>query len=134
MACDRRRRNCGQVSIYLPRVQIEDAVKILMDRYDLAYVFDGSEEQILRIMSLENYKLKYGQEYEPRHQSIMIPLIHVTYQDVKDFVEAQLSPDGRLLEKAGPKMVIVIDNKDSVLRIKEHIKKIDHPLEEKSFG
>ena len=53
----------GNVSIYLKDIDLYDALKIILEMNDLAYIKDGS---IIKIMTAQDYEKNYGKRFSDK--------------------------------------------------------------------
>ncbi|MBZ0167605.1 MAG: hypothetical protein K8I00_12435, partial [Candidatus Omnitrophica bacterium] len=107
----------GKVTVYLKNVEIFEALKGIIDSYNLAFLRTGN---IINIMTAEEYKTKYrstfGQEFETR----ILRLEDAKITDVVELLNQIKSSGGKVVADEKTSTLILTDD-PAVLDEMEHI-------------
>ena len=84
----------GRVSVYLDNVDVWDALRIILEMHQLAYAEEGSE---VVIMTDEEYAAKYGHKFTDAVQTRLIPVMHVSADEMIAALASYKSPTGKII-------------------------------------
>lgn len=120
----------GKINIHLKDVNAYDALRIVLDTNGLAYSEEGTE---IKVMTAEDFKVKYGYAFGQNIQTKIIPLSYVKVADVKDTLNQMKSPEGKVLSNDQTNTIVLMDapqKNDSMIGF---IRQVDLPVETEAF-
>ncbi|MCA9404390.1 MAG: hypothetical protein KC897_11450 [Candidatus Omnitrophica bacterium] len=116
----------GKVTIFLQEVYAKDALRIILDANDLAYNEDNG---IIRVMTKESFKERYGYPYEEKIRTKMIPLLHANAEDILPVLNEMKSEAGRIIYNSQTQTFVLIDTPARLAAMDTYVKKVDVPID-----
>ncbi|MCA9395176.1 MAG: hypothetical protein KC900_13320 [Candidatus Omnitrophica bacterium] len=116
----------GKVTIFLQDVYAKDALRIILDSNDLAYNEDNG---IIRVMTKESFKERYGYPYEEKIRTKMIPLLHADAEDILPVLNEMKSEAGRIIYNSQTQTFVLIDTPGQLAAMDTYVKKVDVPID-----
>jgi type II secretory pathway component GspD/PulD (secretin) len=121
----------GRVTIYLKNIEVLDALKILVQAYDWAYIKDGD---IIKIVSAKSFEDQYGTKFGVTFETRIIPLVNATVADVQTLLTQVKSNSGKIIADAKSNSLVLIDTPSKLDEMEKIIEKIDVPLKTEVFS
>lgn len=120
----------GRVTIFLKNIEVQDALKIIVEAYGWAYAFDGG---IFKVMTAQEYEAKYGRPFGQEIHTRLRQLLFVKASDVLALLNEIKSKSGKVLadEKSGT--LILMDEASRLDEMELILKKVDVPAETEVF-
>lgn len=120
----------GRVTIYLKDVYVDDALRIVLDTHNLAYV---KRKNTYRIMTAEEFFKTHGYAFGEKIQTRVVPLIHVRPGNIEDFLYELKSDRGRVVYTEESRSFIITDSPKKIQMMEEFIKARDVVTREEVF-
>lgn len=120
----------GRVTVFLRNIEVEDALKIIVEAYGWAYEKDSG---IIKVITGADYQVKYGVPFGKKMETVVRQLLYATTPDMMAVLNQIKSPNGKVIpdEKSGT--VILMDDPEKVDEMSAIIRKLDVPIETKIF-
>ncbi len=112
----------GKVSIYLKDVNIWDALRIILDSYNLAY---AEEDGIIRIMTDRDFQMKYGYKFGERMASRTIQLFYSDASDTALTLDQLKSTVGKVIADKNSNSIIMRDTPNKVAELVKFVQDSD---------
>ena len=116
----------GRISIFLNNVTFEDALDVILVSQGLAA---EKKENIVFVMTNDEYKRKYGREYIERRKFESFKLRYAKPKAVFNVLTQLKSDIGKVVVDEASGTVIIIDIPEKVELMKKAIKELDQPLQ-----
>lgn len=116
----------GRTTLALKSVSIKDALDLVILLSSLAYVI---ENDIIRVMSDQEYQMTYGKPFNDQQAVAIIRLKYAKPGYVLTALDNLKSNIGRIIIDEDTGSVAIIDTPKSIERMKEAIQEIEVPLE-----
>jgi len=116
----------GEVTIYLTRVKLRDALRIILDANNLAY---QEEDGIIRVMEASEFEQRYGHVFGGKYDTRMHHLKYVKAKDMAPVLEQIKSSSGKIITDEKSNTVILIDTPDKIEMMTRLLEDVDLPLE-----
>lgn len=116
----------GKVTIFLQEVYAKDALRIILDSNDLAY---NEENGIIRVMTKDSFRERYGYKYEEKVRTKMIPLLHADSAEILPVLNEMKSPAGRIIYNSQTQTFVLIDAPEQLAAMDTYVKKVDVPID-----
>ena len=120
----------GKVTIYLKKIEAQDALRIILDSNDLAYIEDNG---VIRVMSARDFEAKYGHRFGENIQTKTIQLKNSQAADLSGVLNQMKTPSGKVIIDEKSNTLILMETPDKLLAMEKLIKDIDVPLETEVF-
>lgn len=120
----------GKVTIYLKRIEAQDALRIILDSNDLAYIEDNG---VIRVMSARDFEAKYGHRFGENIQTQTIQLKNSQAADLSSVLNQIKTPGGKVIIDEKSNTLILMETPDKLLVMEKLIKDIDVPWETEVF-
>ncbi|MEW6535157.1 MAG: secretin N-terminal domain-containing protein [Candidatus Auribacterota bacterium] len=120
----------GNTTIFLEDVNVWDALRIILEINQLAYVQDG---EILKVLSEKEYQDKYGVPFHDTAQTQVFRLKHATVEDVNRALTSIKSSVGKIIIDERTNTLIVIDTPDAMVSLKKVVEELDVKVETRVF-
>ncbi len=112
----------GRVTLFLEDVEIWDALRIIFEANNLAYVWDG---EILKVITEREYEQLYGKKFNDLREVRIFDLKFAKVADVSAAINQFKSQIGKVVTDERTNTIIVIDVPESLSIIRESIKTLD---------
>ena len=120
----------GRVTIYLKDVTVRDAMQIVLEANDLAYVEEGN---IVKIIPAQEYLLKYGYKFGEKVTTKIFQLKYANVLDMVTVLNQLKSPMGKVIFDHKSNTLVLIDTPDKVQEMENLIVRVDVPIETEVF-
>ena len=114
----------GRVTIFVNDVDVWDAFELIIGANDLAYERHGS---IVTVMMARDYELIYGEKFQERKQSLVVPLKYAKVAQAATVLNQVKSSVGRVVADEGSNTLVVNDVPTTLAQMKELLKQLDRP-------
>lgn len=120
----------GRVTLYLENVKIADILDIILLSNGLAH---EEKDSIVYIMTQEEYKIRFGQDYNDARQVNLVKLKYAPPNQVFKMLEPIKSKVGSIVVDEQSGTIILVDIPEKAKFMLDVIKEVDKPLETKIF-
>ncbi len=120
----------GRISIYLKNVEVLDALKIIVEAYDWAYIKDG---EIIKVMTAKEFEDKYGYQFGDRLETRVKELVYVSATDVQAVLVQLKTVSGKIIADSKSNTLVLIDTPDKLDELEGILKKLDVPIKTEVF-
>jgi len=120
----------GKVTIYLKGIEAQDALRIILDSNDLAYIEDNG---VIRVMTARDFETKYGHRFGENIQTTIIQLKNSQVLDLSSVLNQMKTPSGKVIIDEKSNTLILMETPDKLLAMEKLIKDIDVPWETEVF-
>ncbi len=112
----------GRVSIFMREVEVMDALRIILESNNLAFVKDLG---IIRIMPDKEFERLYGHKFGRKVKSTVISLKGMKATDAVGLLNQIKTPAGRVIGDEQSNTVMIEDTEDRIKEMEEYVSKID---------
>ncbi len=112
----------GKVTIYLKDVDARDALRIILESNGLAY---GEEGNILRVMTAQDYEIKYGHKFDDNIQTKIMTLSHAEAADIYEILTQMKTSSGKVIVESKSNSIILMDNPTKIAQMEKSIQELD---------
>ena len=120
----------GKVSIYLKEVSVKDALRIILDSYNLAYAEDNG---VIRIMTDKDFQLKYGYKFGERIETRILKLNYSDVSELGIVLNQMKTIVGRIIPEKTTNTLIIMDIPEKIDILENFVKQVDVPRKTKVF-
>jgi type II secretory pathway component GspD/PulD (secretin) len=120
----------GRITIYLKNVDVRDALQIILESNDLAYV---EEDNIIKVMSSQEYELKYGRKFGEKSKTRILKLLHANVLDMVTMLNQMKSPNGKVIFDNKSNTLVLVDSPKKIEEMESLIERVDVPIETEIF-
>jgi len=120
----------GKVTIYLKNVDVRDALRIILESNDLAYV---EEDSIIKVIPGSQFETLYGYKFGQDLETKIIQLKHAKAEDVVAVLNQIKSQAGKISSDGISNTLIIVDCLDTMILMQEMISRMDIPVQTKVF-
>jgi len=120
----------GQVSIFLQNVPVKEALKTILQSQGLASI---EEQGIIKVMTEEEYREKYGRPYEDRRITRSFNLRHTQVDLLAGKLSELKSSFGKILTEPRTNTLLITENPDILDQMQALIEESDQPQETEVF-
>ncbi len=120
----------GRITLYLKDADVDDALRIILDANNLAYLREGNSVRVIRAQDFEE---QFGYPFSQKVQTRMIPLSHASFFDVGTLLNQMKSTTGKVFYSDVTKTIILIDAPEPLKAMADLIKELDVPVVIKTF-
>lgn len=121
----------GTVSLMVKDIPVPDALKIILEPLQLAYI---QQEKQIRVLTAKNYLLEVGRDFAPVIQTRIIPVRYASPQGLLAKIRPLKSDSGKIfLNEDSPGGIIAVDVPKALNDIEAAVKAEDVPLETEIF-
>lgn len=120
----------GRVTVYLKGVDVQDALRIIVDAYGWAYTKDGD---IVKIITAQEYEAKYGQKFGQETETRIQQLGHISPTDLAVVLNQIKSTVGKVIPDEKSSSVILIDEPKKLDEMGMIITRMDVPITTETF-
>ncbi len=114
----------GQITIYLKNVDGKDALRIILEANGMAY---AEEDGIIRVMTAQEYEMKYGRRFAEHLKTAILPLKHAQAADLALTLNQMKSVVGKIITDDKSNFLIVMDAPEKLAAMEEWVQKVDCP-------
>ncbi len=112
----------GKATVFLKRVDAREALRIVLESNGLAYSEDGG---IIRVMTEDEFKTKYGYAFGQDSVSKIIKLSFVAPDDVQKILDEVKSSQGKVVVNPEAKTVLLMDSSSKVQAMERLLAEVD---------
>lgn len=112
----------GQITIYLKNVDVKDALRIILESNDLAYAEEGG---IIRVMTAQEYEMKYGRRFAEHIQTAILHLKHAQAADLASTLNQMKSVIGKIITDDKSNSLIAMDTPEKLGAMEQWVQKVD---------
>lgn len=120
----------GKVTVYLKNIAVMEALRIIVEAYDWAYVEDGD---IIKVMTDKELETKYGYKFSQKLATRIKPLLYAKPADVLTLLTQVKSASGRVVADEKSNTLILTDIPIKLDEMETIIKEIDVPIKRQIF-
>ena len=115
----------GKVSIYLKNVDVRDALRIILESNDLAYI---EEDGIIKVMLDKEHEARYGHKFGQETQTRIIQLENAKAEALTPILNQMKTVNGVVVSDNISNTIIITDRIDKIILMESFIAKADIPL------
>lgn len=112
----------GRVTLFLEEVEIWDALRIIFEANELAYIREG---EIIKVITEREYEAIYGEKFHDKRGVKFFQLAHAKVADVANSVNQLKSRVGKVVADERTNTLIVIDVPQTLELISKTMKTLD---------
>jgi type IV pilus assembly protein PilQ len=112
----------GRVSLFVKNIQPREALRMALESAGMAFVEEGG---VLRVMSMAQYKAKYGYVFGQEKVTRMIKVHFVAVKDAAALLNEIKSDTGKVIVNAETMTLILMDSAEKVRAMEEVLKQVD---------
>lgn len=112
----------GKVTIFLKNVGVWDALRIILEANDLAFI---EEEGIVKVMTDKEYESIYGKKFADKTTVKIVPLKYAVAADVVPLVTQIKSVVGKVIADEKSNTIVLIDTPVNIEDMKKLIEHLD---------
>lgn len=120
----------GRITVFLKNVQVEDALKIIVDAYGWAYV---KENGVIKVMTEKEFETAYGHAFGKHIETRAIQLKYGRVGDVVTMLAQVKSSNGTIMADEKSSTIILKDTEKKLEEMEDIIQKVDVPVETRIF-
>ena len=120
----------GRVTIYLKNIDVRDALRIILESNDLAYI---EENGIIKVMAGQEFQSIYGYKFGQTLETKIIQLKYAKAEQVVPILNQIKSQIGKVSPDTLSNSVIIVDRMEKVVLMEDMIKRMDIPVVTKVF-
>ena len=121
----------GKVTIYLKSVGVRDALQIILESNDLAYVEEGG---IIKVLTAQDFQQLYGYKFGQKTETKLVQLEYAKADEVLPVLGQMKSQLGTVTADTKSNTLIITDRPEKILLMEEVIRRADIPLSTKVFS
>lgn len=121
----------GKVSLYIKDVDVMDALDIIVSTNGLAYEQKGT---LIRIMSDRKYEKLHGKEFRDTTVTEIVRLDYISASDAAASIKEMKTRLGKVISDERSNTLVLIDNPETIEKMKSAITEIDMPLVTEIFS
>jgi len=120
----------GRITVYLKNIKVMEALSIIVDSHDFAYV---KEQNVIKIMTEKEYELKNGYKFGNEIHTEIVQVVHGNIDDLFAVLNQIKSSSGKIIvdEKTGT--LILMDVSQKINKMKNIIKMVDIAVDTEVF-
>ena len=120
----------GRVSIYLKDIDVFDALRIIVEAYQWAYVQDND---IVKILTAADYERKYGHKFGYELKTVIRQLFYTDAMTLVNILNQIKSEAGKVISEDKSRTLILIDEPEKIDKMQQLIDQIDVPMKTEVF-
>ena len=120
----------GKVTIYLKRIEVKDALRIILDANDLAYMEDHG---VIRVMTAKDFETKYNHRFSENVQTKAVQLKNSQAADLSGVLNQMKTVNGKVIIDEKSNTLILMDAPDKLNAMEKLIQEIDVPWKTEVF-
>ncbi len=121
----------GKVTIYLKNVDVRDALRIILESNDLAYV---EEDDIIKVLTGKDFQQIYGYKFGQETDSEIVQLKYARSEDLISVLKQVKSQIGIIAADNNSNTIIITDVPEKIILMERLIERADIPLITKVFS
>ena len=124
------RNVAGKVTIFAKDVDIWEAFELIIGANDLAYERHGD---IVTVMTARDFELLYGEKFQERKQSLVLPLKYANVVQVATVLNQLKSSVGQVVADEASNTLVVSDVPSRLAKMQEILVSLDRPTETRVY-
>ncbi len=120
----------GKVTIYLKNVAAKEALRIILETHNLAFV---EENGIIKVMTNQDYEKIYGHKFGDRTEIKVIQLVDSQSSEILPLLNQVKSSIGKVIADDKSNTLILRDTPENIEKMRQLIRRVDIPSETKVF-
>ncbi len=120
----------GRVTIYLKEVEAHDALRIILEAHDMAYI---EENGIIKVMTARDFEDTYGRKFGDKTQTEIIELEYALASKVMPMLEQVKSAIGKIIADDKSNTLVLIDVPSNIRKMIRLVDQVDVDIETKIF-
>ncbi|MCA9406776.1 MAG: type II secretion system protein GspD [Candidatus Omnitrophica bacterium] len=121
----------GRVTIYLKNIEVQQALKIIVEAYSWAFAREGD---VIKVMTANEFEERYNRKFGQTLQQTKIQqLLFTTAADALAVLNQIKSTDGKIVADEKTNTLILIDVPTKIDEMSKIIERIDVPTESEVF-
>ncbi len=120
----------GKVTIYLKGIEVKDALRIILDSNDLAYMEDNG---VIRVMTAKDFEAQYGRRFGENVQTTIIKMKNSQAADLSGVLNQMKTVNGKVIIDEKSNTLILMDAPDKLNAMEKLIQEIDVPWKTEVF-
>ncbi len=121
----------GRVTIFVKDVDVWEAFEMIVGANDLAYELQGD---IVSVMTGRDYELLYGEKFQERKRSLVVPLRYAKVVQVATVLNQVKSAVGRVVADEATNTLILSDVQTRLDEMQAMLKQLDRPTETRVYS
>lgn len=124
------------ITVYLNNIAAFDAIRVILDMSDLAYVEEGQNSRnkpIIRVMTKTEYEKNRGHPFMSRLKTKTIVVAHVDPAKIMDGLNRLKSKDGKVFFNEQNRTFTFIDEEKNINSMIDYLANVDLPIENRVF-
>ncbi|MFH1782736.1 MAG: secretin N-terminal domain-containing protein [Candidatus Omnitrophota bacterium] len=115
----------GNIQLYVTDVDVMEALDIVVSTNGLAYEEEGS---LIRVMTDNKYKMLHGKIFKDRTITEIVKLNYASADDIVKSITQMKTDIGKIVPDERSNTIVLIDNPETVERMKDAIREMDTSL------
>ena len=120
----------GKVTIYLKDVEVREALRIILQSYDLAF---EEGDGVIRVMTSREFETLKGHKFGENIKTKIIKLAYANVSDVLLLINQMKSASGKIISNGKSETIVLMDSPDKLAAMEMIVKKMDVPVETEVF-
>jgi len=120
----------GMVTIYLQNIDVRDALRIVVDMNDLAYV---EKDGFFSVMTKNEFETRFGYSFGQQLKSKVIALVNAQGEDMVAVLNQVKSKDGKIIYSQQTRTLALIDSPEKIESMSSLIEELDSPIKTQTF-
>lgn len=120
----------GKITIYLKEVDVADALRIILESHDMAFV---EEENIVKVMTAKDYELTYGHKFEDKTAVRIVQLKYANASETMTTLNQMRSIIGKIIADQKSNTLVLIDTPEELDAMEFLLAGIDVPVKTQTF-
>jgi type II secretory pathway component GspD/PulD (secretin) len=121
----------GRITVFLKNIEVQDALRIIVEAYGWAYTQDGG---ILKIITEQEYEAKYGHKFGQEVRTRIRQILFAKAPDVAVILNEVKGKTGKVIADPKSGTLILIDEPRKIEAMEEVIRQVDVPVETEVFS
>jgi len=120
----------GKVTIYLKEVDVADALRIILESHDMAFV---EEDNIVKVMMDKDYELTYGHKFEDKTAVRIVQLKYANATEIMATLNQMRSIIGKIIADQKSNTLVLMDTPEKLAAMEFLLEGIDVPVKTETF-
>lgn len=115
----------GRITIYLRDIEVEEALRIILEAYGWAYVREGN---VIKVMAAKDFETKYGYKFGSELKTKIKQLLFAKSTDLLNLLNQVKSETGKIIADEKSNSLILVDIPKKLDEMEMIVKKLDVPV------
>ena len=120
----------GRITIYLRDIEVEEALRIILEAYGWAYVREGN---VIKVMAAKDFETKYGYKFGSELKTKIKQLLFAKSTDLLNLLNQVKSETGKIIADEKSNSLILVDIPKKLDEMEMIVKKLDVPVTTEIF-